>query len=119
MDGVRCRIPHAFVYVDDVLIASTLPTEHIHDLTTVFDTLEANGMITNKAKCIFGMDSLILKGRPLTPQRTAFHPSKDGISPLKGRHLTPQRTASHPSKDGISPLKGRHLTPKGQHLTPS
>ena len=73
MDGILRGIPHAFVYVDDVLIASTSSTEHIHDLTTVFDALEANGMIVNKAKCVFGVDSIDFLGHRI---------SKDGISPL-------------------------------------
>ena len=76
MDEIMGDIPHVFVYIDDILIASTTPTEHIEDLRQVFDTLDANGLVVNPAKCVLGRDSLEFLGYRL---------DAEGITPLPER----------------------------------
>ena len=58
MDEILGDIPHTFVYLDDILVASSTPAEHLQDLDRVFSTLNENGMVVNRAKCILGKESL-------------------------------------------------------------
>ena len=39
MDRIFGDIPHVFVYIDDILVASSTPEEHLQDLKKVFDIL--------------------------------------------------------------------------------
>ena len=45
MDGNFDGIPHIFVYLDDILVASTSPEEHLRDLKVVFKILNDNGLV--------------------------------------------------------------------------
>ncbi|XP_059439799.1 uncharacterized protein LOC132172333 [Corylus avellana] len=45
------------VYVDDMLVKSTLATNHIQDLAEAFQALRLYGMKLNPAKCAFGVSS--------------------------------------------------------------
>ena len=47
MDKILGEIPHIFVYLDDILIASSSQEEHLQDLELVFKTLEENGLVVN------------------------------------------------------------------------
>ena len=62
MDQILGDIPHTFVYLDDILIASETMEEHIEDLTRVFEILEANGLVVNRKKCILGKSSIEFLG---------------------------------------------------------
>ena len=73
MDAILRDIPHVFVYLDDILVASSSEAEHIEDLRRLFDALSANGLIINRAKCIFGASSLEFLG---------YHVDANGVSPL-------------------------------------
>ncbi|GCB68198.1 hypothetical protein scyTo_0000841 [Scyliorhinus torazame] len=46
------------VYVDDVIIWSTTPEEHVSRLQQVFRRVHTNGLKLNRAKCCFGMSTL-------------------------------------------------------------
>ena len=76
MDEIMVDIPHVFVYIDDILIASTTPNEHLEDLRRVFDSLDTNGLVVNKAKCVLGQESLEFLGYRLDAK---------GITPLPER----------------------------------
>ena len=45
------------VYVDDMLVKSVLPIDHIRDLREAFKTLKQYRMKLNPAKCAFGVSS--------------------------------------------------------------
>ncbi|XP_059446359.1 uncharacterized protein LOC132177899 [Corylus avellana] len=45
------------VYVDDILVKSVLPQDHILDLQETFTTLKKYGMKLNPSKCAFGVSS--------------------------------------------------------------
>ena len=45
MDQVLHGIPSMYVYLDDVLIASTTPEQHYKDLKAVFTRLSAQGIL--------------------------------------------------------------------------
>ncbi|GFS12213.1 Pol polyprotein [Elysia marginata] len=91
MDGVLRDVPFAFVYLDDILVASHSPQEHSQHLQRLLTLLSDNGLVINKAKCIFGADELDFLGH---------HVSADGITPLAERVValrdsrTPQNRSS-------------------------
>ena len=76
MDGILRDIPFAFVYLDDILVASRSSQEHAQHLEQLFKLLSANGLVINKAKCIFGAEELEFLGH---------HVSAIGIAPLPDR----------------------------------
>ena len=53
MDEVLEGIPHVFVYLDDMLVASRNQVEHQEDLRRVLQCLEEHGLVLNKEKCTF------------------------------------------------------------------
>ena len=56
MDYIFRGIPFVLVYLDDILVACTNPTEHINHLRQVLQLLSTNGLVVNRAKCIFGVE---------------------------------------------------------------
>ena len=44
MDQVLRGIPNTYVYIDDILIASRIPEEHLQDLKSVFESLASHGL---------------------------------------------------------------------------
>ncbi len=73
MDQVLRGVTSAYVYIDDVLIASPTPEQHLADLTPVFSRLSQHGIVINPNKCLFGEPSLEFLGH---------HINQQGISPL-------------------------------------
>ncbi|KAK3773613.1 hypothetical protein RRG08_022322 [Elysia crispata] len=69
-------VPFAFVYLDDILVASHSPREHSQHLRQIVTLLSSNGLVINRAKCIFGVDELDFLGH---------HVSSRGIAPLAER----------------------------------
>ena len=76
MDSILRDIPHVFVYLDDILVASSSEEEHVEDLRRVFDELAANGLVVNRAKAIFGASSLEFLG---------YHVSAEGVTRFRKR----------------------------------
>ena len=56
MHSVLQDLPFLFVYLDDILVASTTEEEHLSHLRTLFTRLGRHGLIINPAKCEFGRD---------------------------------------------------------------
>ena len=73
MDQVLRGVTSAYAYIDDVLVASSTPEQHLKDLQTVFEKLSAHGIIINPNKCIFGVPGLDFLGH---------HIDSSGITPL-------------------------------------
>ena len=46
MDVVSRDLPFAFIYLDDILVASSSHEEHRQHLTQLFDTLEESGLMS-------------------------------------------------------------------------
>jgi len=44
-----------YAYVDDLLIASHSPQEHLEDLRSVLEKLDAHGILINVTKSVFGV----------------------------------------------------------------
>ena len=73
MDGILHDLNCCFVYLDDILIASSSSKEHEADLRSVFHLLATNGLVINTQKCIFGQATVTFLGHKITP---------NGITPL-------------------------------------
>jgi hypothetical protein len=76
MDSVLGSLPFAFVYLDDILVASLDPSSHRRHLEAVFAVLQSNGLVVNTDKCMFGCTEVEFLGHRLTA---------GGISPLPFR----------------------------------
>jgi hypothetical protein len=74
MDRLFRHLPFVFVYLDDILIASKDPTQHIQHLRLVFEVLQDAGLRINPAKCTFMVSSLSFLGHNL---------DASGISPME------------------------------------
>ena len=66
MDVVGRDLPFVFIYLDDILVASTSFEQHRQHLTQLFDTLEKFGLIVNPDKCLFAVDQLDFLGYQVT-----------------------------------------------------
>ena len=53
MDDILAGIPHVFIYLVDVLVASPTVAEHKKDLQRVMEALEKHGLVINGEKCQF------------------------------------------------------------------
>ena len=73
MDEILGDLPFCFVYLDDILVFSTSPQEHLDHLRQIFEILSANGLVVNRAKCVLGVSELDFLG---------YHVNADGICPL-------------------------------------
>jgi hypothetical protein len=69
-------LPFVFIYLDDNLVASRSVAEHQRHLSDVFTILQANGLLVNRAKCMFGVASVDFLGHRI---------AADGIVPLPER----------------------------------
>ena len=92
MDQVLRGIPSAYAYIDDVLIASPTPEQHLKDLRTVFERLSAHGIVINPNKCVFGVPQLDFLGHHIDEQGITPLPEKvqaiqDFPQPQSQRHL--------------------------------
>ena len=76
MDSVLQDIDYAFVYLDDILIASDSKTSHIEDFKTVFHRLKDHGLVIRLEKCLFGVPSIEFLGH---------HVSAVGSSPTSSK----------------------------------
>ena len=83
MDEILGDIPRVFVYIDDILVASENPEQHLKDLEIVFKTLAENGMVVQRPKCVLGKDSLEFLG---------YQVDSTGITPLKNRVTAIEQT---------------------------
>ena len=73
IDQVLRGLPFAYVYIDDVLIASATHQEHQEHLKQVFERLQRYNIIVNPSKCQLGVSSIQFLGHLV---------DKDGITPL-------------------------------------
>ena len=73
MDQVLRGLAFCYVYIDDVLIASSNPQEHKVPLRLVLQCFVQYGILINPHKCLLGVSELQFLGH---------HVNKDGVSPL-------------------------------------
>ncbi|GFS06153.1 Pol polyprotein [Elysia marginata] len=76
MDGILHDLNCCFVYLDDILIASSSPKELEADLRSVIHLLATNGLVINTQKCIFGQATMTFLGHKVTPNGITPVPKK-------------------------------------------
>lgn len=91
MDGILRDIPFTFVYLDDILVASRSPEEHHAHLQQLFQLLSSNGLVINKAKCVFGVNELDFLGHRVTTQ--GIRPLPDRVAALQDCAAPTDRTS--------------------------
>ena len=91
MDGILRNVSFAFVYLDDILIASADPTEHKRHLREVFNLLSLHGITLNRSKCVFGRKEVQYLGHIVNAA---------GIYPLPGRIKDLQQFPTPRSQNG-------------------
>ena len=91
MDGILRDVPFAFVYFDDILVARHSPQEHHQHLQQLFTLLSSNGLVINKAKCVFGADEINFLGHHVSAAEIT--PLPDRIAALQNRSAPTDRTS--------------------------
>ena len=79
MDNVLGGLECAFVYLDDVLVASSNHQEHTAHLKEVLSRLQRHGLVLNAEKCQLGVSELDYLGH---------HVTASGIQPIADRVAT-------------------------------
>ena len=65
MDQVLLGLHFCYVYIDDLLVASSSAQEHQEHLRQVFQRLHDHGVVINPSKCEFGATSLQFLGHQI------------------------------------------------------
>ena len=76
IDQVLLDLPFVFTYLDDILVASSSPENHMHHRKKVFKRLSENSLIISPEKCVFGADQVDFLGH---------HISQQGCSPRRAK----------------------------------
>jgi hypothetical protein len=76
MDRLFFDVPCVFIYLDDLLVASSSVEEHRLHLRSVLQKLQDNGLVLNVEKCVWGQSSLEFLGHQF---------SAAGVAPLASR----------------------------------
>ncbi len=76
IDQVLRQLNYVYVYIDDVLIASSDETEHLEHLREVFRRLNEAQVTVNPDKCVFGQSALEFLGHRV---------DEHGIRPLESK----------------------------------
>ena len=73
MDNVLRYCSFAYVYLDDILVASSSVDEHRQHLRQLFRKLADYGLVVNPQKCVSGQSSLELLGHYATTKPRRVH----------------------------------------------
>lgn len=74
INSIMMDFSFVFVYLDDLLIASSSDEEHLRYLEAVFKRLVDHGQSIKLGKCLFGQTSLYFLGHRIT---------QNGVKPLE------------------------------------
>ena len=66
MDRIFRGLPFVFIYLDDLLVASTNRRSHLKHLRVVLELLVQNGLVLNLEKCSFGQEEIDYLGHKIT-----------------------------------------------------
>ena len=64
------------VYIDDMVVKSKLVSEHVTDLTSIFEILREHKLRLNASKCSFGVGSGKFLGYMVTHRRIEVNPDQ-------------------------------------------
>jgi hypothetical protein len=76
MDRVLARLAYAFVYLDDIIIASPSIEQHQRDMEDVFRCFQAAGLVLNFKKCTLAILEVDFLGHQVSASRFAPLPSR-------------------------------------------
>ena len=76
MHRVCKDLDFVFVYLDDILVASSSLEEHYHHLQQLFDRLEAHDLVVNVDKCELAVSTLDFLGHRISAAGSAPLPEK-------------------------------------------
>ena len=76
MDTVCRGLEFVFVYLDDILVASVDQTQHMEHLHTLFERLNAHGLMIYPTKCEFGVAEISFLGHTVNKHGAAPLPEK-------------------------------------------
>jgi transposase InsO family protein len=62
IDEVLRDLDFCYVYIDDILVASSNPTQHDEHLRLLFTRLSEYGVLINSSKCVFGVPEVKFLG---------------------------------------------------------
>jgi hypothetical protein len=82
------------VYLDDVIIGSRSVEEHVQHLQTLFQQLQAAGLVINREKCVFGIEEVEFLGH---------HVNATGVAPIASRVAA---ILEHPQPTTVKELQG-------------
>lgn len=115
MDEIVRGLDFVFVYIDDILVASSDEEMHIIHIRKVFERLKEHGINIKASKCQFGVTTLDFLGHSIT---------KDGIQPALSRIQAINNLVSPNSIKRIQQFVGminfyhRFLPKLAKYLTP-
>ena len=90
------------VYMDDLLVYSSTPEQHLCDLARVFSTLHQAKLRVKKEKCVFGATSVEFLGHVISGGRIEMEPNKkDAILKWKSPSQPPNKFVS---SSGLYPI---------------
>jgi hypothetical protein len=81
MDDILRDLDFCFAYFDDILVFSRSPEQHERHLRTLFQQLQAYGILINPAKCVFLVPEVTFLG--YTVFGKGFRPLKDRVAHLQ------------------------------------
>jgi len=92
MDRILNGLPFIFVYLDDILVASTSLDDHITHLQQLLTILKDNGLLVNLEKCVFAQPTLsflghIVSSAGVSPQPSAIQAITDFPQPTNIKEL--------------------------------
>lgn len=76
MDGAIRGLNFCHAYLDDLLVASSTPEEHVNHLRIVFQRLVEHGVVVNMAKCELGVRQLSFLGHVISASGVLPQPNK-------------------------------------------
>ena len=76
MDSVLAGLDCLFVYLDDILVASSNKKQHLKDLEALFTLLAEHGLIINPEKCEFGVEAIDFLGHRISSEGSLPLPAK-------------------------------------------
>ena len=81
IDGVCRGLDATYAYLDDILVASTTPEEHLAHLQALFERLSSHGVTINASKCVFGANSVDFLGHRI--DATGMTPLPDNLKAIE------------------------------------
>jgi hypothetical protein len=86
MDWVLAGLAFAFVYLDDIIIASPSMEQHQQDVEEVFQRLQADVLVINFEKCTFAVPEVDFLGHRVSA--SGFTPLPSRVAAIQTKPLT-------------------------------